>query len=51
MRFYEIHMEPASGSDYYERKSTFVDRIAGLDRCRKGFKDRFGGFEALACWC
>lgn len=51
MRFYEIHVEPACGSDYYERKSAFIDGVARLDRCCKGFEDRFGGFEALTCWC
>ena len=50
MRFYNVHVESASGSDYHERKSAFIDRVAGLDGCRKSFKYRFGSFEALACW-
>lgn len=44
-------MESAGGSDYYERKSSFVDGVAWLDRCREGFENRFRGFETLACWC
>ncbi len=44
-------MESASGSDYYERKSTLVNGVSWLDKCREGFKDGFRDFEALACWC
>jgi hypothetical protein len=51
VRFYEVHVKPACGSDHYKRKSAFIDGIAGLDRCREGFEDGLGSFEALACWC
>lgn len=51
MRLYEVRVEPACGSDYYQRKSAFVDGVARLDGCCEGFKDGFGGFEALPCRC
>jgi len=47
MWFYKVHVESAGGSDYDKRKSTFVDGVAWLDRCREGFENGFGGFKAL----